>query len=180
MKNNLLILLLTLVLFFPVSVFAETIVLKSGKTVEGKLIEKTDKYIKIDFQGVPLTYYLDEVESVDEVKQDFPLKEGKKLPQENNLSSIVTNEAKVYFQRGIVDFQQGNMSQAVSSFNKAIEISPNYANAYYNRGVAYFKSNKFDEAISDYDKSVSLNINPEKAKFLDSAIEPLRYKEIDF
>ena len=47
------------------SVYAETIVLKSGKTVEGKLIEKTDKYIKIDFQGVPLTYSLSEIQSVD-------------------------------------------------------------------------------------------------------------------
>jgi hypothetical protein len=54
------------VLFLGVSsVYAETIVLKSGKTVEGKIIEKTDKYIKIDFQGVPLTYFIDEIESID-------------------------------------------------------------------------------------------------------------------
>lgn len=56
---------LLLVLCFPISIFAETIVLKSGKIVEGKLIEKTDKYIIIDFQGISLTYYLDEVESID-------------------------------------------------------------------------------------------------------------------
>lgn len=55
-------------LILSISTFAETVVLKSGKTVEGKLIEKTDKYIKIDFQGVPLTYYLDEIERVDENK----------------------------------------------------------------------------------------------------------------
>lgn len=66
-KRKLAILILIISLFLPVLVFAETIVLKSGRTVEGKLIEKTDKYIKIDFQGVPLTYFFDEVESIDGV-----------------------------------------------------------------------------------------------------------------
>ena len=52
-------------LFFPFISSADTIVLKSGKTVEGKVIEKTDKYIKVDFQGVMLTYYNDEIKSID-------------------------------------------------------------------------------------------------------------------
>ncbi|MCX5699489.1 MAG: tetratricopeptide repeat protein [Candidatus Omnitrophica bacterium] len=84
-KKRLLILLL--VLFFPVSIFAEIIVLKSGKTVEGKFIEKTDKYIKIDFQGVPLIYYIDEIESIDGVIQNSPLIKEKKSSQENNTAS---------------------------------------------------------------------------------------------
>ena len=46
------------------SLSAETITFKFGKTVEGKIIEKTDKYIKIDFYGVPLTYFLDDIESI--------------------------------------------------------------------------------------------------------------------
>jgi len=61
-KKRLLIALL--ILCFPIYVFAETITLKSGKTVEGKLIEKTDKYVKIDFLGVPITYFTDEIEKV--------------------------------------------------------------------------------------------------------------------
>ena len=51
--------------FFCQPVFAEKVVFKSGKTVEGKLIEKTEKYIKIDFLGVPLTFLLDEIKSID-------------------------------------------------------------------------------------------------------------------
>jgi hypothetical protein len=43
---------------------AETVYLKNGKSVSGRILEKTDKYIKIDFQGVPLTYWLDEVSSI--------------------------------------------------------------------------------------------------------------------
>jgi len=45
--------------------FSATIQLKSGKTVEGKTIEKTDEYIKIEYYGIPLTYYFDEIESID-------------------------------------------------------------------------------------------------------------------
>lgn len=51
-------------LCFPVFIFAETIVLKSGKTIDGKIIERTDKYVKIDFYGVALTYFLDEIQSI--------------------------------------------------------------------------------------------------------------------
>ena len=64
-KSTISISTLIICLLFPVITSAETIILKSGKTVEGKIIEKTDKYIKIDFQGMPLTYYSDEIESID-------------------------------------------------------------------------------------------------------------------
>ncbi|MDP2922181.1 MAG: caspase family protein [Candidatus Omnitrophota bacterium] len=49
------------------TVLAETIALKSGAEVEGKIIEKTDTYIKIDFQGVILTYFTDEIENIDAI-----------------------------------------------------------------------------------------------------------------
>jgi len=37
------------------------VVLKNGKVAEGTLIEQTQDHVKIDFQGVTLTYYDDEV-----------------------------------------------------------------------------------------------------------------------
>ena len=56
-----------LLLYFTCAtpLFAETIVLKSGQKVEGKLLEKTNEYIKINFQGVVLTYFNDQVESIE-------------------------------------------------------------------------------------------------------------------
>jgi hypothetical protein len=44
--------------------FSETVLLKSGQKVEGKIIEKTDKYVKLDFFGAELVYYNDEVASI--------------------------------------------------------------------------------------------------------------------
>ncbi|MDD5356047.1 MAG: hypothetical protein PHY56_05895, partial [Candidatus Omnitrophica bacterium] len=72
--------------------YAETIVLKSGRTVEGNLIEKTDKYIKIDFQGVPLTYFFDEIESIDGEKINSTsgsgiLSQPLKVTEEKNIKS---------------------------------------------------------------------------------------------
>lgn len=40
--------LILVFLLIPTIVFAETIVLKSGRVVEGELIEKTDEYVKVD------------------------------------------------------------------------------------------------------------------------------------
>ena len=51
-------------LFFIRLGFSETILLKSGQKVEGRIVEKTDKYVKLDFQGVDLVYYNDEIDSV--------------------------------------------------------------------------------------------------------------------
>ena len=45
-------------------VFAETIILKSGKEIDGKILEKTDDYITVDFHEVPVTYFLDEIEQI--------------------------------------------------------------------------------------------------------------------
>jgi len=56
---------LPLLLLSPISLIsAETIVLKSGKSVEGKIIERAGNYVKVDIEGVPITYYLDEIKSV--------------------------------------------------------------------------------------------------------------------
>lgn len=46
---------------------AESIRLKSGRTVEGKILTQTDDSITIDVGiGVPVTYYLDEIENISE------------------------------------------------------------------------------------------------------------------
>ena len=50
---------------FSVSSYAATVVLKSGETIKGKILQRSDTYIKVDFYGVPLTYYFDEILSID-------------------------------------------------------------------------------------------------------------------
>lgn len=52
-------------LCFPNLIFAETIILKSGNKIEEKIIEKTDKYIRVEYNGFFITYSLDDIESID-------------------------------------------------------------------------------------------------------------------
>jgi tetratricopeptide (TPR) repeat protein len=47
--------------------------------------------------------------------------------------------------------------QAISDFNKAIEIDPRLAHAYNNRGWAYMKKWRYDQAISDFDKTIEID-----------------------
>ena len=44
---------------------AETIHLKNGQTVTGKILEKTDKNVKVDVSGVTMTYYMDEIKDME-------------------------------------------------------------------------------------------------------------------
>jgi hypothetical protein len=60
------VLFLVPILYFLKFVLAETIVLDSGKKIEGKIIEKTDKTVEIKSKGENLTYNLDEIDSVRE------------------------------------------------------------------------------------------------------------------
>lgn len=54
------------VVVLPAFAFADTIYLKSGAKVEGKIVEKTDTAIKVNFQGITLTYYKDEISRISE------------------------------------------------------------------------------------------------------------------
>jgi hypothetical protein len=60
-----LMLILAFSLCFPSFTFAETIVLKSGRTIDGQIIEKTADYIKVKEGYVYTTYFLDTIESID-------------------------------------------------------------------------------------------------------------------
>lgn len=62
--------ILVFVILFSISFasFAATIYLKNGKKFDAQIIERTDDFIKVDFQGVPLTYYVGEIDTITEEK----------------------------------------------------------------------------------------------------------------
>jgi outer membrane lipoprotein-sorting protein len=73
------IIFISVLLLFPLTCFAETIVLKSGREIKGKIIEEKDNYIKVDFEGVPLTYYTEDIESISSEKEEMALEKQEKL-----------------------------------------------------------------------------------------------------
>ncbi|TAM38435.1 hypothetical protein EPN54_04205 [bacterium] len=98
MKKRMKALLLVLCLAFPTIAFAETVVLKSGQSIEGSIVEKTDQYIKINFLGAVLTYPLDEIERIDGENKITPgstenvLDKQEAAVKENNISAPTPKE----------------------------------------------------------------------------------------
>ena len=67
------------------------------------------------------------------------------------------NSAEVYFNKGIECNKNKQWDEALTHFNKAIEIDPDHADSYYHRGAAYYWKGMIDEALSDCGKSIELN-----------------------
>jgi len=72
------------------------------------------------------------------------------------------HKARPYNDRGWAYYNRGQFTQAMSDYNKAIEIDPNFAIAYNNRGWAYYNQGQLTLAISDYNKTIE--IAPDFAK----------------
>ena len=65
----------------------------------------------------------------------------------------------VWSNRGNVRIGQYKLTEAISDFDRSIQIAPEYPDAYLNRGIAYEGKKEWDKAISDYNRV--LEITPE-------------------
>lgn len=103
-----------------------------------------------------------------------------KTSKNQSLHSVeeVKNEAEeTPFQRaqrfkteGNENFRRGKYDEAISSYNKAIEIIPeeyktDLATYYQNRAAAYEQLKKWSSVISDCEKAIELNNKYEKALY---------------
>jgi len=65
MRIKIIIFVYCIFLLFSSPCRAETIYLKSGIKVEGKIVEKTDQQVKVDISGITLTYFADEIDRIE-------------------------------------------------------------------------------------------------------------------
>jgi tetratricopeptide (TPR) repeat protein len=167
-------------------VSAETIVLKSGKTVNGKIVERTKDYIKIDFMGTTLTYWLDEIERIiesGEVKStEAPepakveateyfdktvelLREKKNQEAAAELEEIIQSEPKdivPYVLLGTVYCNMGKFKEAIDILNKAILKEPDNVRPYMILTITYKNSGEKEKAKETLDKLISLYRNEKR------------------
>ena len=66
------------------------------------------------------------------------------------------NNDNAYDTRGIAYSQKGQYDQAISDFNKAIEINPKNDRAYVGRAIAYTVTKKYDKAWEDVHRAQDL------------------------
>ena len=86
--------------------------------------------------------------------------------QETLWTDTLAKNPNTWFGRcnlGVVLFQKGQVDEAVSQYQKALEINPNYVAAHYNLGNALFQKGQLDEALAQYQKAVEINPNDAEA-----------------
>ena len=69
------------------------------------------------------------------------------------------SEAELTYKDGFDAHKEGLYAEAISHFDKAIQLDPDYVDAYYGRVVAYKKLDQYQRAIQDYDKAIQLDPN---------------------
>ncbi len=70
-----------------------------------------------------------------------------------------------FFKRGIVNHELGDLQEAITNWNKAIEINPQYVDAYIKRGYAKRQLGDYQGSISDFTKAIV--IDPQDASAYD-------------
>jgi tetratricopeptide (TPR) repeat protein len=78
----------------------------------------------------------------------------------NRAIAIDSQQARLYYMRGVAKSKLDDSQGAVADYNRAIQLNPNLANAYNNRGL--LKDDKLNDsqgAVADYNRAIQLNPN---------------------
>jgi tetratricopeptide (TPR) repeat protein len=145
-------------LFVPIA-SADTVYLKTGQKVEGKIIEKTNEFIKIDFTGVVLTYWLDEIEKVE--PQQGPAFEPEQ--KEKIVQPTQRDKTEAYFKSGTNYLIEGNWQQAISEYKSALLFDANDLGSHFNLGCAYSLVGEYERALEEFDKALITEAIPYNA-----------------
>lgn len=165
---------LILVLTLSSVCFAQTFLLKTGDKVEGNLVERTDKYIKVEFAGANITYYLDEIDSINGEK----IISGPADNIEPEVNFTDTNTAVIYWKDkirenpkdfgaynnlGMIYASLGQYEEAINYFTRAVEINPNFGTGFSNLGQAFNSLGQPDKALGYLRRALKLNPNSAQA-----------------
>jgi tetratricopeptide (TPR) repeat protein/beta-lactamase regulating signal transducer with metallopeptidase domain len=103
--------------------------------------------------------YADAEESIVPAQREAPVKASSDAVHVPKTSSVElkTESPDAYISRGVSYLKKGRIEDAISGFNKAINLDPERAVAYFARGSAYHRLDQLDNAISDYNKAIEIN-----------------------
>lgn len=65
-----------------------------------------------------------------------------------------------YYDKGVVLAMMGDLTSALSAFNKAIELNPEFGEAFYNRGYVYLRLGDKVQGVADLSHAGELGIVP--------------------
>jgi tetratricopeptide (TPR) repeat protein len=72
----------------------------------------------------------------------------------------------LYFQLGLLKYNQKDFAGAAAALEKAVTIVPDYANAKYFLGISYYQIGKKDNAIAQFESLAKTNADNEEVAFV--------------
>jgi len=155
MRLKLLCVLVLILSLINTAAFADTITLKDGRVIEGKIVEETKDYVKINFSDVILTYFPEEI---DKITRAGPSAQ-EKIESKPEIKGETEAAIAEYYEKTIQLGAEGKFDEAISYYEKVIQLNPKLLAPYLGIGALYLRMGKFREAIDVLEKG--LNINPE-------------------
>lgn len=142
----------------------ETFSAEEFTTLSGN--EEFEKVLQ-DFEEVPNLPFIDKaMVEVYKLQKDGKITEA--IQKWRSIANIVDETdknlaARAWNSVGYLFSGQGRSEDAISAYEKAIEMRADYAEAYYNRGFQKAVLGQYLDAIEDLDKAIDLNFNEAKA-----------------
>jgi len=62
-----------------------------------------------------------------------------------------------WYKRGLLNYDNGDLTSAISDFTKALELDPQLASAYHDRGICKHELEDYDGALSDYSEAIRID-----------------------
>ncbi|MBU1726598.1 MAG: tetratricopeptide repeat protein [Candidatus Omnitrophica bacterium] len=115
--------------------------------VEGKIVEKGEGFIKMDFKGVELTYWEDEI---DRVEEDGESQYNVSAPSISPAMTADIDETRKYF-------AAGNYSAAIPYLNNILKSNPESVVAYLSLAICYYNMQEYQQALNQLRESSRIN-----------------------
>ena len=82
---------------------------------------------------------------------------NRKIKEFDELIGQDRQNADLYYSRGCLYEQKGDLDKAKNDFTKSIDINNRVSDAYYNRGLIFVRIKEYTLAIKDFDKAIELD-----------------------
>lgn len=159
--------------------YSEVIKLKNGKTIKGKILLKTDILVKVKINGISISYFFDEIDSINDKKIDeislqnktseekkvvpqeekSPVQENKKYQMGYDIDHVLAMSADcvdAYLNLGASSGAKGDYDQELAYYQKALAMDPDYPELHYNIGVVYYVLKQYQKSKSSFEKAKEL------------------------
>jgi tetratricopeptide (TPR) repeat protein len=74
-----------------------------------------------------------------------------------NQEDVDPEDAKAYFDRGLVWQEKGEHDKAIADYTEYIRLRPKHPDTYSNRGAAWREKGEYDKANADFDEAFRLD-----------------------